>query len=215
MDENKMPEETAENPAEESEEKPEKNAIADIYSLMHDLIYILAAITVVFVFFMRIVRVDGSSMVPTLEHKDYIALQSNVIMGELETGDIIVARKQSFREGEPIVKRVIATEGDTVDISYDADGVGTVYVNGVALEETYINEPMSAPHYDQLSFPLTVADNCVFVMGDNRNHSADSRYVQIGQINRSQILGKVLAVLLPGTGEDGQARDYGRIGAVS
>lgn len=207
MEENRTPE--------NGESKQEKNTLADVYSVLHDLVYLLAVITLVFVFFVRIVRVDGSSMLPTLQNSDYLALQSNFIMGELEQGDIIVARKQSFRDGEPIVKRVIATEGDTVDIVYAADGTGTVYVNGVALQEDYINGEMLRPTYNQISFPLTVEENCVFVMGDNRNHSADSRYTEIGQIDRSQILGKVIAILLPSSGEAGEGRDLSRIGAVS
>lgn len=202
-------------PPEHENAPEEKNPLADVYTILHDLVYILAAITLVFVFFARFVRVDGASMLPTLQNGDYLALQSNFIMGDLEQGDIIVARKQSFRDGEPIVKRVIATEGDTVDVVYHDDGTGTVYVNGVALSEEYINEEMVCPTYNQITFPLTVDKNCVFVMGDNRNHSADSRYVQIGQIDRSQILGRVVAILFPGSEEGGAGRDYSRIGAVS
>lgn len=202
-------------PEEQAKEKEEKKGfLYDIYALLHDLVYILAAITLIFVFFVRLVGVDGPSMMQTLQDGDYIALLSNVLMGDLEQGDIIVARKETFEDGEPIVKRVIATEGQTVDIQYSADGVGTVYVDGVALEEPYINEPMYEPFYQQIAFPVTVEEDCIFVMGDNRNRSADSRYIDIGQIEESQVLGKVLFVLFPGKGEVGE-RDFGRIGAVS
>lgn len=195
------------------DEKQPTGKWSDLYSLLHDLVYILAVITLIFVFFVRLVRVDGPSMIPTLQDGDFLALQSNFIMGDIEQGDIIVARKESFRDGEPIVKRVIATQGQTVDLREDEQGVVTVYVNGVALDEPYINETMFMQSYEQLSFPLTVDEGCIFVMGDNRNHSADSRYVEIGLIHTDQVLGRVLFVVFPGKGESG-TRDFSRIGGV-
>lgn len=197
--------------------KPPRSPLRDAYLMLHDLVYILAAVVLFFSFCVRLVGVDGTSMLPTLRHGDYLVVESNLIMGDLERGDIIVARKLSFRDGEPIVKRVIATEGQTVDIQYDEFGVGTVYVDGVALDEPYINESME-PKFtdgDGVSLPLTVAEGCLFVMGDNRNHSADSRYLAIGQIKRDQVIGKVLFIALPGYNDDGVTRDWGRIGAVS
>ncbi len=200
---------------EEKKRAPKKNGpMRDVYALLHDLVYILAAITLFFVFVIRLVGVSGPSMMQTLQNGDYVALLSNFLMGDLEQGDIIVARKQSFENGEPIVKRVIATEGQTIDIRYDGDGVATVYVDGTPLEEDYINGVMLAPSYATVQFPYTVSEGCIFVMGDNRNRSADSRYEGIGQIEKSQVLGKVLLVLFPGKEEDG-SRDFKRIGAVS
>lgn len=195
----------------EKEQKPEKNGfLYDIYSLLHDLVYILAAITLIFVFCVRLVGVNGDSMFPTLHNGDYLALQSNVLMGDLEYGDIIVARKLSFENGEPIVKRVIATEGQTVMIREDDDGVTRVYVDGVALDEPYINEQMiNTPYYS------VVEEDCIFVMGDNRNHSSDSRVASIGQIRLDQVLGKVLFIVFPGKDKVTSERDFGRIGAVN
>ena len=195
----------------EKEQKPEKNSfLYDIYSLLHDLVYILAAITLIFVFCVRLVGVNGDSMFPTLHNGDYLALQSNVLMGDLEYGDIIVARKLSFENGEPIVKRVIATEGQTVMIREDDDGVTRVYVDGVALDEPYINEQMiNTPYY------AVVEEDCIFVMGDNRNHSSDSRVASIGQIRLDQVLGKVLFIVFPGKDKVTSERDFGRIGAVN
>lgn len=169
--------------------------LRDVYALLHDLVYILAGITLFFVFVLRLVGVSGPSMRQTLQDGDYVALLSNFLMGDLEQGDIIVARKQSFDNGAPIVKRVIATEGQTVNVLYDDTGRGTVCVDGVPLQEDYINEEMLQPSYPTVSFPFTVSKNCIFVMGDNRNHSADSRYERIGQIEKSQVLGRVLFVL--------------------
>ena len=196
------------------EGKIEKRSfLYDIYSLLHDLVYILAAITLVFVFLVRLVGVNGESMLPTLYHGDYLALQSNVIMGDLEYGDIVVARKLEFRDGEPIVKRVIATEGQTVRIDYDNNGELYVSVDGVVLDEPYINEEM-LPIYE-VPMEVTVEKDCIFVMGDNRNHSSDSRVESIGQIKLDQVLGKVLCIILPGKDAVTGERDFSRFGAVS
>lgn len=200
-------------------EEKKRTFLNDIYSLLHDLVYILAAITLIFVFCVRLVGVNGASMNPTLLHGDYLALQSNVVMGDLECGDIIVARDLEFNDGEPIVKRVIATEGQTVRIDYVNN---TVTVNGVALNEDYINEQdlvePSYRHYGaQISdgvYEIVVEEGCIFAMGDNRNKSADSRYYQIGQIKLDQVLGKVLLIVLPAQEKNG-SRDFSRWGAVS
>lgn len=193
--------------------KEKRSFLYDIYSLLHDLVYILAAITLVFVFLVRLVGVNGESMLPTLYHGDYLALQSNVIMGDLEYGDIVVARKLEFRDGEPIVKRVIATEGQTVRIDYDNNGELCVSVDGVVLDEPYINEEM-LPIYS-VPMEVTVEKDCIFVMGDNRNHSSDSRVESIGQIKLDQVLGKVLCIILPGKDAVTGERDFSRFGAVS
>ena len=204
---------TPEAAAETKKEEKKGGFLYDIYALLHDLVYILAAITLIFVFFVRLVGVNGGSMLPTLQDGDYLALQSNVIMGDLKYGDIIVARKLEFRDGEPIVKRVIATEGQTVLIDYDEKGDIRVSVDGVMLNEPYIREMMEARY--AVPMEVTVDKDCIFVMGDNRNNSADSRYSEIGQIKLNQVLGKVLMIVLPGKDPATDSRDFGRIGTVS
>ena len=197
------------------EKKKEKQGfLYDIYSLLHDLVYILAGITLIFVFCVRLVGVNGESMLPTLKHNDYLALQSNLIMGKLEYGDIIVAKKMAFRGGEPVVKRVIATEGQTVLIQRDPDNVIRVYVDGVALEEEYIYEEMEERWY-ALPIETTVEEDHIFVMGDNRNNSADSRSSELGQIHEDEVLGKVLMIVMPGEDELTEKRDFSRIGRVN
>ena len=108
-----------------------KGMVYELFVLLHDLVYILAAVTIVFVYAIRLVGVDGDSMYPTLHHADYLALLSNVFYRDVEAGDIVVMTVPYF-ENEPIVKRVIATEGQTVDIDFEQ---GVVYVDGQALEE--------------------------------------------------------------------------------
>lgn len=186
------------------------------YMLLHDLVYILAFVTLFFVFALRIVSVVGSSMYPTLVDKDYVALLSNVLYREddIENGDIVVVLAPEF-DDEPIVKRVIATAGQTVDIDFDA---GIVYVDGVALQEDYTNAPTYRQFYDQgTALPLTVDEGHIFVMGDNRNKSSDSRLASIGQIDTDYVLGKVVFLVVPGTDEEegNGTRDFGRIGTLS
>ena len=201
----------------EEEKRPQKlgwkkNAV--LY--LHDIIFYLVIVCVVLLLVFRIVVVSGTSMNWTLYDGDYLILISNLFYQNPKQGDIIVASKDSFEGGTPIVKRVIATEGQTVDIDFET---GTVYVDGVALEEDYIKAPTTSTGGTQ--FPLTVDEGCVFVMGDNRNNSRDSRYLEIGLIDQREILGKAIFLLLPGTngtdamGNPNIPRDFSRIGALS
>ena len=189
--------------------------------MLHDLVYILAGITLVFVFFFRLVGVDGSSMYPTLVDHDYLVLESNFLYRSVHAGDIVVIDPpEEAGFSGPIVKRVIATGGQTVDIDFDA---GVVYVDGEALEESYVFEPTYRSFRevgDGLDYPVTVPEGSVFVLGDNRNHSADSRYAKLGCVDESRILGRVLLRIIPGrqTNEEGDVvggRDFRRIGAVA
>ena len=192
-----------------------------LYLMLHDFVYIFAFVTVIFVFAIRLVGVDGDSMYPTLHHGDYLCLLSNVLYRDVQPGDVIVVTRENGEfAGEPIVKRVIATGGQTVDIDFDE---GIVYVDGEPLSEPYINEPTYLSYHELgmgMQYPLTVDEDCLFVMGDNRNHSADSRYSPLGQVENREVLGKVLFMLLPGRGSnngyaDCERRDFRRIGVVS
>lgn len=178
---------------------------------LHDVICYLIVIVVLFLLIFRVVVVSGTSMNMTLLNGDYLLLLSNTFYRTPENGDIVVVSKDSFDDGAPIVKRIIATEGQTVDIDFEA---GIVYVDGVALEEDYTNTPTNAR--GSVSFPLTVPDGCIFVMGDNRNGSRDSRYAEIGVIDQREIVGKAIFLFLPGTNtpENPQSRDYSRIGVI-
>lgn len=177
---------------------------------LHDLIRMLAGIMLVFLLLFRMVIVSGSSMYSTLWDGDWILLISGIFYQEPEYGDIIVACKDSFNDGEAIIKRVIATEGQTVDIDFEA---GIVYVDGVALQEDYTYTPTN--YSEGMQFPLTVEEGCVFAMGDNRNNSRDSRDPDIGLIDRREILGKAIFLMFPGTDEGRQSRDFDRIGALN
>ena len=176
---------------------------------LHDLLYMLMAIMLVFLLFFRIIVVSGDSMYSTLLDGDYLLLLGNLFYQEPDHGDIVVISKKSFDDGKPIVKRVIATEGQNVDIDFEN---AVVYVDGVALDEPYINSPTS--FNEGTVFPLTVAEDCIFVLGDNRGVSRDSRDPVIGQIDKREVLGKAIFLMLPGTSHGNLSRDFGRIGVI-
>lgn len=181
----------------------------NLMSYVHDLIYMMSTIAVIFLLVFRIIVVSGSSMKQTLVDGDYLLLLSNVFYREPQQGDVVVICKKSFDDGKSIVKRVIATEGQTVDIDFEA---AIVYVDGVALVEPYINTPTNVSEGTQ--FPLTVEEGCIFVLGDNRGVSRDSRDPAIGQIDKREVLGKALYLTLPGTEGGEHPRDYSRTGAI-
>ena len=160
-----------------------------IFDWIEVIVTALVACILIFVFIARTVGVIGPSMEQTLIEGDRLIISD--LFYTPKYGDIVVLRKDSFRD-EPIIKRVIATEGQTVDIDFDA---GVVYVDGAALDEPYVN----APTYDREDFTgaVTVPEGCVFVMGDNRNRSTDSRTASIGCVDTRQIIGKALFRITP------------------
>ena len=180
----------------------------DIIAYLHDFVSILSGILLVILLLFRVVVVSGPSMKNTLFHGDYIILLSNTLYNEPKQGDIIVASKEAFKDGEPIIKRIIATEGQQVDIDFNK---GIVYVDGLALDEPYTRTGTNLQ--EGVYFPLTVDAGCVFVMGDNRNESKDSRNPEIGLIDEREILGKAIFLLFPGVSDD-QSRHFNRIGVL-
>ena len=199
------------------EKRPEKKLgwKKNLVLYLHDVMIYLIVICVVFLLLFRVVVVSGTSMNLTLLDGDYLLLVSNLFYRNPQCGDVVVASKDAFDHGKPIVKRVIATEGQTVDIDFLT---GAVYVDGVQLEEAYIWTDTKT--HGGVQFPLTVDEGCVFVMGDNRSNSKDSRYMEIGLIDEREILGKAIFLFLPGTNgtnPDGSPkipRDFSRIGAI-
>ena len=177
----------------------------ELYDWVQCFISALVAGILIFLFVFRVITVDGSSMINTLVNGDKIIITS--LFYTPKNGDIVVLKAPDFSDS-PLVKRVIATEGQTVNIDFDA---GIVYVDGKALEEPYIAQPT----YDREDFTgeVTVPEGCIFVMGDNRNASTDSRTDEIGMIDTREVFGKVQLIIIPGTGQDNR-RNWSRIGSV-
>lgn len=169
---------------------PELRARREVYDWIQCLLTALIICVILFVFFIRIIDVSGTSMNPTLNNGDKM-LVSNLFYTP-RAGDIVVFKSDTYDPDKALVKRVIATEGQQVNIDFDN---GIVYVDGVALEEDYILEKTT----NKLDFigPQEVPEGCVFVMGDNRNASTDSRKSEIGMVDSRQILGRVYFVLFP------------------
>ena len=163
----------------------------------------ILAIAVIFTFLFRLVGVDGTSMVPTLSHQDWLI--TSTAKSEFEYKDIVIVVQPGVLN-EPLVKRVIATEGQWVDVDYENGRllVGDTKDSMVELSENYIAEPATERHYsDTNNYPIQVPENCLFVMGDNRNNSTDSRSYLVGFIDERYVLGKAVYRVVSGeTGFD-------------
>lgn len=160
-----------------------------VYDVLDSFKGAVVAVFIIFALVFRVVGVEGDSMNPTLDSGDWLAVSS--VLTEFEAGDIVIVT-QPWERNVPIIKRVIAVGGDTVDINFRTH---EVKVNGVVLDEPYIAEP-TALKYD-VEFPLTVDEGKLFVMGDNRNDSVDSRSSAIGLIDERYVLGKALTRIFP------------------
>ncbi len=181
----------------------------ELYDWIQCIVTAVLCCILVFVFCGRLISVDGSSMYPTLHDGDRV-VTSNLFF-EPEYGDVIILASDGFAanfDSRALVKRVIATENQTVDIDFNA---GIVYVDGVALDEPYINEPTYTK--ESVDFPVTVPEGCVFVMGDNRNASTDSRDTRVGMVDTRNIIGKAYFVAIPGNSQN-DPRDWGRLGRI-
>ncbi|HAX84444.1 MAG TPA: signal peptidase I [Ruminococcaceae bacterium] len=168
--------------------KKERSRWIKIYDLIGSVVTALVLIFIVFTFVGRPASVVGTSMVPTLQDGDWLFV---VPKQEYNYGDIvIITQPNAFNE--PLVKRIIATEGQTVDINFVS---GQVFIDSQEIEEPYINE--LTKRSGDVTFPLVVPKGKVFVMGDNRMHSTDSRSTDVGFIDTRYILGRAAVRVLP------------------
>ena len=193
----------------EQDKQAEEKESRDLYEWVQALVCSVLVVVLVFTFCIRLIGVDGHSMVPTLQDGDRLLVTTSLLSGEYKYGDIVTIQKGAFAGGEPIVKRVIATGGQTVDIDFET---GAVYVDGALLEEDYINELTFVE--EGTEFPLTVPEGSIFVMGDNRNHSSDSRDASLGTVDTRYVIGRAVFLAFPGADEATGKRDFGRIGLI-
>ncbi len=179
---------------EPQEEKTVEKSSDDLFYWLNALTTALVVLVLVFTFFGRLTRVDGNSMDYTLQNNELLLVWS---LGYTpQQGDIVVLNKTTAThlDGVAIVKRVIAVGGQTVDIDYTTS---TVYVDGEPLDEPYIWEPMVDIYGDRGSTHIEVPEGSIFVMGDNRNGSDDSRDNLIGTIDEDYVLGKAVFSIFP------------------
>jgi signal peptidase I len=180
-------------------------AQAGLYDLLESIVTAVITAVLIFTFIGRLNGVEGPSMQRTLWEGDRIIL-SNLFYTP-KYGDVVFI-KTGYDEDQPLVKRVIATAGQQVNINFVE---GVVYVDGKALEEPYTPEPTYL--MEDFSGPVTVPEGCIFVMGDNRNQSLDSRDDRVGFIDLRDVLGRVYLIVLPGVDDSG-TRDWSRFGPV-
>ena len=181
----------------------------DLYEWVQSLVGSVLVVVAIFTFVIRMMGVDGHSMLNTLQHGDRLLVVNSMLYHDYKYGDIVILRKNGVFDDDPIVKRVIAVEGQTVDIDF-AEGI--VYVDGEALEEDYIREPTYTA--EGTEFPLTVPEGSIFVMGDNRNGSSDSQDYRLGTVDTRYVIGKAAFLIFPGPDYETEKRDFKRIGVI-
>ena len=183
----------------------------EIYDWVQCIVAAIVISILLFFFGARVVGVDGSSMVPTLYNRDKLIVSS--VMYTPKQGDVVILQTDTF-DGNLLVKRVVATGGQTVDIDFDA---GIVYVDGEPLQEDYTAEITYVR--EDFSGEVQVPEGYVFVMGDNRNHSSDSRSDRVGVVDARRLIGKAYLLIPMGQQTDVYGsvvggRDWSRFGKV-
>ena len=161
----------------------------EILEWAESFVFAIFIVILVFTFIFRVVQVDGSSMEDTLNDHDRLILTH--FNYTPERGDIVVINSKGLNE--TIIKRVIAVEGDTISIDFDS---GDVTLNGEVLQEDYIKEKTRLYEGREIQ-DMKIGKGEVFVMGDNRMHSSDSRSPQVGVISIDDILGKAIFRIYP------------------
>lgn len=174
----------------EQDPAPENNFRKELRATLVEMAIVVAVVLFLNTFIGGLVLVDGHSMEPTLLNRDLMIVRK--IAYQPETGDIVVIRMDEFSPmGEDnIVKRVIGLEGQEVIIDYENNRVA---VDGAVLDEPYLNDAEAdtmEPDYGAVSY--RVPEGCIFVMGDNRNHSTDSRSEYVGMVPAEQVMGGVI-----------------------
>ncbi len=175
-------------------EEKERNTRQELFEWLEMVVIAVVSVVLLFTFVLRTVNVEGESMQRTLFDGDMLIVTH--LNYQPQAGDIVVIT-QPTSVGAPLIKRIVATEGQTVEIDYENN---RVLVDGAIKNEPYLWEAMRQPHfsaYGETEYPVTVPEGCVFVMGDNRNNSQDSRSNGIGMIDKRYIMGKAVLRLAP------------------
>ena len=168
--------------------RKKKGAKQEILEWVRDFVVSFVVVALFFTFICKVVAVDGDSMLPTLHDGNRLIVSG--LFYTPENGDIVVTNKDNALN-KRLIKRVIAVGGQTVDF----DREGRVLINGVLLDEDYILE--EALLYGDWDYPLTVPEGSVFLMGDNRNNSLDSRFTEVGLVSEDDIIGRAIFRIFP------------------
>ncbi len=180
----------------EEPKPPKKDSKKETVEWLSTLVTSILVVVLLFTFFFRMVGISGSSMENTLQNNDRIIIRSAFY--EPEAGDIVVLSRDYIKEDdgtspEPIIKRIIATEGQEVFLDFDNN---LVYVDGVALAEPYVKGVLNEGRIP-IQNPHVVKEGCVFVLGDHRTVSKDSRTAEVGDVDSRYILGKAMVRIFP------------------
>ncbi|MBP0973295.1 MAG: signal peptidase I [Oscillospiraceae bacterium] len=226
--------ETTEEPTEETQpageptgdDQPDGNIdgkalFNDVIDILETMLVSVFGVLLIFGYFMRPVTVEGRSMVPTLHNEDRLVMfrllyqpkQGDVVVVDNQEGHILDADGNIEPHkglNENIIKRVIAVSGQKVEVNSDK---GEVYVDGVKLDEPYVNE-LTYTDDRAFSYPIVIPDGYIFVMGDNRNHSTDSRSAYVGLVSKEDVLGRAYFRYLPATPEEGSDEEKGSFGFI-
>jgi signal peptidase I len=177
---------------EEFDFNEKKGAVArEAFDWVESALTAICCVILVFTFMGRLVGVEGESMLPTLEDQDRLVAAH--IMYKPKNGDIVVVTKPNSKN-EPLIKRVIAVGGQSLDIDFAQNAV---YVDGERVEEPYIYEPMDPGENLGEPVHVDIPEGYVYIMGDNRNYSWDSRVEEVGLVDERHILGKILYRVMP------------------
>lgn len=168
-----------------------ESVVANIYDFVKYLLISIPIVVICLTFVFRLVSVEGTSMENTLSSQDKV-IATNLFYTPKDDDIVVISHGAEYKD--PIIKRVIATEGQTIQLDYENN---QIIVDGVVRDEPFIKEDTFCGNYAQYEFPEVVPEGKIFVMGDNRRVSMDSRSEKIGLIDVDDVIGKAQFVIWP------------------
>ena len=165
--------------------------MAGVYDWIRCIIFAIAIVVIVLTFVFRLVDVEGTSMCDTLKTKDKVIV-TNLLYTPRDNDIVVISHGAEYKK--PIIKRVIATEGQTLELDYENE---KIIVDGIEIDEPYVKESTFSGNYGNLTPPEVIPEGKIFVLGDNRRISLDSRSSEIGLIDVKDVIGKAQFIAFP------------------